>query len=120
MKDLNKITKAKFFRRQRRTRVKMVGTAAKPRLSVFRSLSHIYAQAIDDLAKKTLVTASDQEIKSAKKATKSELAALVGELIGQKLQAKKIKEIIFDRGAYKYHGRVKALAEGLRKIGIKF
>jgi large subunit ribosomal protein L18 len=118
MRDLNKIKQAKFFRRQRRTRVKMIGTATKPRLSVFRSLSHIYVQAIDDVSRKTIAAVSDQELKS--KAKKLDLANLVGELMGQKLQAKKIKEIIFDRGAYKYHGRVKALAEGLRKTGLKF
>ncbi|MBT6691285.1 50S ribosomal protein L18 [Candidatus Parcubacteria bacterium] len=118
MKDLNKIKQEKFFRRQRRTRAQITGTTSKPRLSVFRSLLHISAQAIDDVGKKTLVAASDKEIKA--KGNKSEIAALVGELLGKKLTEKKISKIIFDKGAYKYHGRVKALADGLRKSGINF
>jgi len=118
MKDSNKVKKEKFFRRQRRTRVKMTGTASKPRVSVFRSLLHISVQAIDDVNGKTLVAASEKEIKA--KGNKSEKAALVGELMGKKLVDNKISEIIFDKGAYKYHGRVKALADGIRKSGINF
>ena len=118
MKDLNKVKLQKIVRRRIRTRAKMQGTATKPRVSVFRSLVHIYAQAINDDAKVTLVAASDQELKTTAK--KQDLAAQVGELLGKKLQDKKISQVIFDRGAYKYHGRVKMLAEGLRKSGIKF
>ncbi len=119
MKDKNKVKNQSFIRRQRRTRAKMTGTADKPRLSVFRSLNHISAQAIDDLAGKTILSVSDKELKT-KKGNKSELAALVGEELGKKLQDKKITNIIFDKGAYKYHGRIKALADGIRKAGINF
>lgn len=118
MKDQNKVKQAKYLRRQIRTRAKMSGTAKKPRLSVFRSLSHISAQAIDDIKGVTIVSASDKELTT--KATKVEKALALGEILGKKLVDKKISEIIFDRGAYKYHGRVKSLAEGLRKAGIKF
>ncbi|MCD4760399.1 50S ribosomal protein L18 [bacterium] len=118
MKDLNKIKRHNFTRRQRRTRSNINGTAKNPRLSVFRSLAHIYVQAIDDVAGKTVAAAFDKEIKGKK--AKLELATAVGELMGKKLQEKKISEIIFDKGAYKYHGRVKALAEGIRKAGINF
>ena len=118
MKNLNKEKQAKFFRRQRRARAQMVGTAAKPRLSVFRSLGHIYIQAIDDVNQTTLVATSDKEIKA--KGKKIEIASQVGELFGKKLAEKKITQAVFDKGAYKYHGRVKALAEGIRKKGIKF
>ncbi len=118
MKNLNKVKRDKIYRRQYRTRAKMVGTAIKPRLSVFRSLSHIYAQAIDDIKRVTLVAVADTELTT--KGKKADLALAMGELMGKKLQDKKISQIVFDRGAYKYHGRVKAVAEGLRKSGIKF
>ncbi len=118
MKDFNKIKKAKAVRRQRRTRAKITGTANKPRLSVFKSLRHIYVQAIDDVNGKTLAAASDKEIKA--KAKPLALASQVGELLGAKLKEKKISFGIFDKGAYKYHGRVKALADGIRKSGINF
>jgi len=119
MKNLNKIKRDNFFRRQRRTRAKIVGSASKPRLTVFRSLIHISAQAIDDNKGKTLVAVTDKELKL-KKGSKMELATLTGELMGKKLKEKKISAIIFDKGAYKYHGRIKALAEGIRKAGISF
>ena len=118
MRDLNKVKGQKIIRRRIRTRSKMQGTALKPRVSVFRSLLHIYAQAINDDAKVTIAAVSDAELK--KTAKKQDLAEQAGELLGKKLQDKKISQIIFDRGAYKYHGRVKMLAEGLRKSGIKF
>jgi large subunit ribosomal protein L18 len=119
MKDATKVKRTKYLRRQRRARAKIEGTAKKPRLSVFRSLTHIYVQAIDDQKAKTLVSANDKELKGVK-GTASERAAKVGELMGQKLKDKKITEAIFDKGAYKYHGRVKALADGIRKSGINF
>ncbi|MDQ5970251.1 MAG: large subunit ribosomal protein [Patescibacteria group bacterium] len=118
MKDHNKVKQAKYLRRQIRTRAKMSGTAKKPRLTVFRSLSHIYAQAIDDAKGVTIAAAADTELTV--KGKKIEKALALGELLGKKLADKKISEIIFDRGAYKYHGRVKSLADGLRKAGIKF
>jgi large subunit ribosomal protein L18 len=120
MKDINKVKKIKFFRRQRRARAKIEGTANKPRLSVFRSLQHIYVQAIDDVNKVTLAAASDKEVKATAKAKRTDIASQVGELFGKKLADKKITQAIFDKGAYKYHGRVKALADGIRKGGIKF
>lgn len=118
MKDSNKIKRAQSLRRKKRTRVKMTGTAEKPRLSVFRSLAHISAQAIDDVAGKTLLAISDKAIKA--KGNKTAIAQLVGEAVGKKLVEQKINKIVFDKGAYKYHGRVKSLAEGIRKAGINF
>ncbi|MGE4554630.1 MAG: 50S ribosomal protein L18 [Candidatus Paceibacterota bacterium] len=103
-------------RRHKRVRAKIFGTAQKPRLAVFPSLNHIYAQLIDDENQKTLVSASDMEIKADKKMTKTEKAQLVGELLGKKANEKNIKEAVFDRGGFKYHGRVKSLCEGARKF----
>jgi len=120
MKDKNKVKRNNFIKRQRRSRAKIIGTASKPRVSVFRSLLHMSVQAIDDIAQKTLVAASDKSIKAKAKTTKTELATLLGEEFGAKLKTKKIESIIFDKGAYKYHGRVKALANGIRKVGINF
>ena len=100
----------------------MHGTAARPRLCVFRSLSHIYAQVIDDESGRTLVAASDleQEARAGTDGTnKTGRAALVGRLVGQRAVSKGIKEVIFDRGGYKYHGRVKALGEAAREAGLK-
>ncbi len=119
MKDKNKAKNWRALRRQRRTRARIIGTATKPRVSVFRSLTHIYVQAIDDISKRTLAAAADKELKNVK-GNKTDLAAKVGEAMGQKLKDKKISEIIFDKGAYKYHGRVKSLADGIRKAGINF
>lgn len=119
MKDAIKVKRQKYLRRQKRARAKIEGTAQKPRLSVFRSLSHIYVQAIDDAGAVTLAAASDKELKGVK-GNATEKAAKVGELLGQKLKDKKITEAVFDKGAYKYHGRVKSLADGIRKSGINF
>lgn len=118
MQDKNKLKKEKFFRRQLRTRAKINGSADKPRVSVFRSLMHISVQAIDDVNKKTLVSLSDKNLKA--KGTKTEIASQVGEAFGKKLLENKIEKIAFDKGAYKYHGRIKALADGIRKAGVKF
>ena len=110
-------------RRHRRVRAKISGTAERPRLNVFRSLDHIYAQVIDDVAGHTVVSAStiDRELRDevAGKA-KLEAAKLVGTLLAQRAQAAGIKQVVFDRGGYKYHGRVKALADGAREAGLKF
>ncbi len=103
--------------RHKRIRAKVTGTSKKPRLSVFRSASHIYAQLIDDEKGKVLVSASDLAIK---KGQKSEKAKQVGKLIAQEAEGKKIKAVVFDRGGYSYHGRLKALAEGAREGGLKF
>jgi large subunit ribosomal protein L18 len=110
-------------RRHRRVRAKIAGTAARPRLCVFRSLSHIYAQVIDDEKGHTLITAStlDKEIKgSADSKAKSAKAELVGSLVAKRALSKGIEQVVFDRGGYKYHGRVKALAEAARQGGLKF
>lgn len=104
-------------RRAKRVRMKVSGTASRPRLSVYRSLGHIYAQLINDEKGVTLASARDSEVKAGK--TKVEKAYEVGKLLAAKAKTAKISEAVFDRGAFKYHGRVKALAEGAREGGIK-
>lgn len=106
--------------RQIRTRAKTQGTAIKPRLSVFRSNKHIYAQIIDDVKRETIVGVSDKELTQKETIKKTDKSKELGMLIAKKAIAKKIKEIVFDRGSYRYHGRVKALAEGAREGGLKF
>jgi len=99
------------------------GTASVPRLCVFRSLNHIYAQVIDDSRGHTLVSAStlDSEVKSAAAGkAKTGRSELVGSLIAKRALSKGIKQVAFDRGGFKYHGRVKALAEAARQGGLKF
>ncbi len=110
-------------RRHVRVRAHVAGTPARPRLNVFRSLLHIYAQVIDDSSGATLVSAStvDAELKAqvaGKK--KAEQAKLVGMALAQRAKAKGLTQVIFDRGGYKYHGRVKALADGAREGGLEF
>jgi len=110
-------------RRHSRVRQRLAGTAERPRLAVFRSLNHIYAQIIDDAAGHTLASATDMEAdlrtkRDGKK--KSEVASLVGEALAKKAKEKGIAMVVFDRGGFKYHGRVKALAEGVRKGGLTF
>ncbi len=110
-------------RRHTRLRKKVQGSPAKPRLSVFKSLSHIYAQLIDDAAGKTIVAASSREkdIKSSiKHGGNVEAAKKVGASIAQKALGKNIKTVVFDRGGYKYHGCVKALADAAREKGLQF
>ena len=104
--------------RKRRVRAKIEGTAKKPRLCVFRSTKAVYAQLIDDEKGVILVTADSRELKSKK--YDIEAAAKTGELIGKKAEKAKIENVLFDRGGYKYHGKVRALAEGARKSGLKF
>ncbi len=109
--------------RKRRVRGKIFGTEARPRVSVFRSARHIYAQAIADDLGKTLAEAStlSEELKGKLgKTKKSEAAKKVGQLMAKRLLDKGISQIIFDRGRFLYHGRVKALAEGAREAGLKF
>jgi large subunit ribosomal protein L18 len=111
------------IKRHNRVRLNVSGTPERPRLCVFRSLSHIYAQVIDDTAGNTLAAASslEPEIKEqAKKKTKVAEAEMVGALVGKRALENGIKELVFDRGGYQYHGRVKALAEAARKAGLKF
>lgn len=111
--------KARSQKRQVRTRVSMQGTKEAPRLSVFRSLSHFYAQLIDDSTAKTLVAVSEKELKK-DTGNKSEKAKNLGLLLAEKAREKKIKKVIFDRGSYQYHGRVKSFAEGAREGGLNF
>jgi large subunit ribosomal protein L18 len=111
------------LRRHRRVRVKVSGSSERPRLAVFRSLEQIYAQVIDDVQGHTLVAASSLEpnVRSADgKATKTTLANQVGKLLAQRAKDKGISQVVFDRGGYLYHGRVKALAEGARDQGLQF
>ncbi|MDQ7857590.1 MAG: 50S ribosomal protein L18 [Armatimonadota bacterium] len=110
-------------RRHRRTRRRLVGTAGRPRLSVFRSLKQIYAQVIDDASGRTLAAAStlDPEIRAqvaGKK--KAEAAAVVGEVLARRARARGVVAVVFDRGGYLYHGRVRALADAARKAGLEF
>lgn len=109
--------------RHKRLRSVVKGLPEKPRLSVFRSNNHIYAQLIDDTKSITLMSANDlKEVKDKKSAEKDKksIAFKIGEALAKKALEKGIKEIVFDRGGYKYHGRVKALAEGARQGGLKF
>ncbi len=110
-------------RRHRRIRAEMKGSATQPRLCVFRSLNHIYAQVIDDEAGATLVSASTivEDLKTKGDGKKKiEQAKLVGALVAKQALGKGINEVVFDRGGYKYHGRVKALADAARQAGLKF
>ncbi|WP_420627262.1 50S ribosomal protein L18 [Candidatus Leptofilum sp.] len=110
-------------RRHRRIRNRISGTAERPRLNVFRSLDHIYAQVIDDVAGETLVSAStvDKELRSdlAGKPKKDQ-ATVVGKAVAERAKAAGISTVLFDRGGYLYHGRIKALADGAREGGLDF
>jgi large subunit ribosomal protein L18 len=115
-------TRESRYRRHRRIRVKVSGTAERPRLNVFRSLQHIYAQVIDDSKGTTLVAAStvDADLRTTLEGAKSDRAAAVGRLVAERAKAKGIEKVVFDRGGYLYHGRVKALADGARAAGLEF
>ena len=115
-KDSNKAR----LRRHTRVRGKISGTAERPRLDVYRSLNHIYAQVIDDINGTTLVAASSVEKDFGMTGGNKEAAKKVGELIAKRAAEKGITEVVFDRGGYVYHGRVKELAEGAREGGLKF
>ena len=110
-------------RRTKRVRAELIGSAQRPRVSVYRSNRFISAQAIDDVAQKTLVFASDAQVAVAKKTdesiTKTQRATKVGEMIAEQLKKMKITSAIFDRGPYRYHGRIKAVAEALRAQGVQ-
>lgn len=116
MINKEKVKKEKRLLRKARTRAKISGTKKIPRLSVYRSLSHIYAQLIDDVTGKTLVSANDKKLKG----KKIKMAQEVGKDLAIKALDKKIKVCVFDKGGYKYHGRIKAVAEGARAGGLKF
>lgn len=113
----------KRSRRHIRVRKHVAGTAQRPRVSVFRSISEIYAQIIDDTTGRTLLAVStvDKELREKiGKLKKSDQAKEVGKALGQRAQSKGIKQVVFDRGGYRYHGRVKALAEAAREAGLQF
>jgi large subunit ribosomal protein L18 len=105
-----------------RIRKKLLGTADRPRLNVYRSLNHIYAQVVDDLKGVTLVSASSAEGRKASRTSGGNLAAAqkVGKMIAERAKAKGISKVVFDRGGYIYHGRVKALADAARETGLQF
>ncbi len=113
----------KLKKRQKAIRSRIFGTPEKPRLLVFRSLKHVYAQIIDDTSGKVLLSEKDfQKEEGGKKKEKGKIekAFKLGERIAKKAEAKKIKKVVFDRRGYLYHGRVKAVAEGARKGGLEF
>jgi len=119
-----KTKEEKKKRRQARVRAKISGISSRPRLSVFKSNRHLFVQLIDDVAGKTLVSASDTEIKIEKgkktEFAKIEISKAVGKLIAEKALAKKIEMAMFDRGGNQFTGRIKAVAEGAREGGLKF
>ncbi len=122
MGSLSQKTQARL-KRKKRIRKKLIGSADRPRLCVFRSAKHIYAQVIDDSRGQTLVAAS-----SAEKAVRDKVesknkvadANAVGQVIGQRAMEKGVKQVVFDRNGFLYHGRIKAVSEGARKAGLKF
>ena len=121
--DKNKKKRLARERRHRRVRVRVMGTQERPRLNIFRSMRHIYAQVIDDRAGHTLTSAStiEPEVqKEVKGKSKSEQAAIVGKIVAERAVQAGIKEVVFDRGGYQYHGRVKVLAEAAREGGLEF
>ncbi len=124
MLNANKIKRQKSIRRKIRIRAKIKGTAQRPRLSVFRSNKHIFLQLIDDEKNKTLVSTSDILPKAGKKSktkiVKTKSAFEAGKILAELAKKKKITSVIFDRGGYAYHGRIKAAAEGAREGGLKF
>ncbi|HEY1294066.1 MAG TPA: 50S ribosomal protein L18 [Chloroflexota bacterium] len=115
-------TRSARQRRHRRIRVTLSGTQQRPRLNVFRSLQHIYAQVIDDTSGTTLVAASTNEpsVRGSLSGTKTERARSVGTAIARRAKDKGIDAVVFDRGGYQYHGRIKALADAAREGGLEF
>ena len=119
----NKSRAVARMRRHARVRKNLAGTAERPRLNVFRSLSAIYVQVIDDQSGRTLLSAStvDRELREKVKGLKkSEQARMVGQLVAQRAKDKGITKVVFDRGGFRYIGRVKALADGAREAGLEF
>ena len=108
-------------KRHARLRLRVAGSVARPRLAIFRSLNHIYAQVIDDTTGRTLAAASSLEpdLKSSK-ATKSGEAAVVGRLVAERARAAGVGQVVFDRAGFRYHGRVKSLADAAREAGLEF
>lgn len=124
MQDKTRIRKFKRDKKKKRIRKKVLGTSKRPRLAVYRSAKNIYAQLIDDIENRTMATvstlSSDLKDKTSKTKSKVEAAKVVGEGIAGKAKELKIKSVVFDRGGYLYHGRVKAVAEGAREGGLEF
>ncbi len=116
MADTNITKRINRQRRHIRGRAKLAGTAERPRVAVFKSNRWTYAQAVDDVTHKTLASVSDR---AAKKGTKAARASELGAKLAEALKAKKIATVVFDKGGFTYHGRVKAIAEGLREAGIR-
>jgi large subunit ribosomal protein L18 len=118
-----KLKNVRYARRNRRVRKDISGTPARPRLTVFRSLNHIYAQIIDDVAAATIVSAStmDKDVRAkAAGLTKTDESRLVGTLLAQRAKAANVTKVAFDRNGFLYHGRVKALADSAREAGLDF
>lgn len=120
MKNILKTKRTKRQFRARRIRAKIIGSAERPRLAVFRSNQHIYAQLIDDVKGKTIISDSDIKFKKDGKKTKTEMAKSVGLELAKKAVGAKIDKVIFDKSHYKYHGIIKSLADGAREGGLKF
>jgi len=122
MSDKNKEKSKRLQRRKFAIRKALFGTAERPRLSVFRSARHVYAQAIDDTTGRVLAAASDTEpgIKAALTGPKKTRARQIGKVIGEKLMALKVTSVVFDRNGFIYHGRVKEVADGAREAGLQF
>ena len=113
-------TNAQRLKRHKRVRAKVFGTPERPRLNVFRSEKNIYAQVIDDVAGVTLVSASTAEKDFTEYGGNKEAAKKIGQLVAERCKAKGIENVVFDRGGYVYHGRVKELADGAREGGLQF
>ncbi len=107
-------------RRKQGIRKEIFGMPDRPRLSVFRSLNHVYAQVIDDLTGKTVVSASTRDKGFSEKGAKMSEATAVGKLVAQRAKEKGVSKVVFDRNGYLYHGRIKALADGAREGGLQF
>jgi len=118
---IHKIEKKEIRNRiHRRIRRKLAGTAERPRLAVFRSVAHIYAQVIDDAQGQTLVSASSVDKSGKTKGGNVAAAKAIGKLVAERAKEKGIKSVVFDRGGYQYHGRIKALADAAREAGLEF
>jgi large subunit ribosomal protein L18 len=118
---IRKIEKKEIRNRiHQRIRRKLSGTEARPRLAVFRSVAHIYAQVIDDVAGKTLVSASSVDKDGKTKGGNVAAAKAIGKLVAERAKEKGVKQVVFDRGGYQYHGRIKALADAAREAGLEF
>ena len=120
MKTKQKKANQQRARRVQRVRARVRGTQERPRLTVARTLKHIYAQVIDDAAGKTLAAASDSDVKKTKDMKPVALAEAVGKVLAERATAKKIARVVFDRRDKRYHGRVKAVADGARAGGLQF